>query len=514
MGETVQQQLVDALAAFSQCDTTSAEVVIERDDIVDTARSSLEDQCFRALRNTTSVLQERRIRSALRVVQNLERIGDAASHIAKHCIMRVSEGDEEMDVALDDLAEISIAGLRDAIRSFMESDLDLARSACEREPELDAIYIQRIEAIAQLIDKGATRGQRVLHELAVLKYLEKVCDFVLNIGETTVHSVTGTRLSYPQFEELRAMLPGDAATNGSYRHFWDGISGATVVEVDRADGKKLVYKEGSGQKIEDEFYRSIEWEGLAPGRTAHVIGISRGKGRNGILREFAEGSLLLDVLLSDTPPQKKEALMRNVTDVLCDIWTTTITPHPAPVDYIGQIRARLREMLRRHPHLERVAKEELGGSSGLYDLLTLLASRETWLQPPFSIWTHGDLNANNIVTDGSTSGVVFIDVHRSKYGDYLQDVAVLGTSAQRKFPKGKVAKGVRRANDVLYKVAEDFAEINGDTNHRVRLRLARARALITSARLELETDRAEALFVEGLGLLRKVGKALKIGTKD
>ncbi len=514
MGETVQQQLTDALAAFSRGDTTSAELVIERDDIVDIARSSLEERCFRALRETTTVLQERRIRSALRVIQNLERIGDAASHIAKHCLMRVSEGDEAIDVPLDDLTEISLAGLHEALESFMENDLELAQRACEREPELDAIYIRRIEEIAQLIDKGETRGRRVLHELAVLKYLEKVCDFVLNIGETTVHSVTGTRLSYPQFEELRSLLPGGGDTNGNYRHFWDGISGATVVEVGRPEGKRLVFKEGTGQKIEEEFYKSIEWEGIAPGRTAHVIGITRGKGRNGILREYAEGSLLLDVLLSDTPAQRKELLMRQVTDVLCDIWTTTITPHAAPIDYTSQIRARLREMFRRHPHLERVAKEELDDFGGLYDMLTLLAAREGWLQPPFAIWTHGDLNANNIVADGSSSGVVFIDVHRSKYGDYLQDVAVLATSAQRRFPKGKVAKGVRRANEVLFKAAEDFAETNHDVNYRVRLRLARARALITSARLELEPDRAESLFVEGLGLLRKVGKALKIGKKD
>jgi phosphate uptake regulator len=514
MGETVQQQLADALAAFASGDTSSAELVIERDDIVDISRSSLEERCFRALRETSTVLEERRVRSALRVIQNLERIGDAASHIAKHCLMRVNEGDEVIDVPLEDLAKIALAGLDEALGSFFESDLDLAQRACEREPELDAIYVRRIEEIGQLIDRGETRGRRVLHELAVLKYLEKVGDFVLNIGETTVHAMTGTRLSYPQFEELRELLPKDGESNGVYRHFWDGISGATVLEVGRHQGKRLVFKEGTGQKIEDEFHKSIEWEGIAPGHTAHIIGIARAKGRNGILREFAEGSLLLDVLLSDARAQTKEAAMRQVTEVLTNIWSTTIIPRPAQIDYTDQIRDRLRDVLRRHPHLERVAKEQLADFGGLYDTLSLLAARESWLRPPFSIWIHGDLNANNIVADLGTNSVVFIDVHRSKYGDYLQDVAVLATSALRKFPRGKIAKGVRRANEVLLQAAEDFAETNQDPYYKVRLRLARARALMTSTRLELEPERAERLFVEGLDLLRKVGRALKIGKKD
>jgi phosphate uptake regulator len=514
MGETVQQQLTDALAAFSGRDAQAAELVIERDGVVDSTRSALEDRCFELLREASTVLEERRMRCALRVVQNLERIGDAASHIAKHCMMRVSEGDTDLDVTFDDLSQIALSGVDEALRSFVENDLELAQRACEREPELDAIYIQRIEQIADVIDGGETRGRRVLHQLAVLKYLEKVCDFVLNIGETTVHSLTGTRLSYPQFAELRALLPSDGEMPSVYRHFWDGISGATVIEVGRPESKRLVFKEGKSAKIEEEFHKSIEWERVAPGHTAHVIGITKAKGRNGILREFAEGSLLLDVLLSDATPQLKEVVARQVTEALTDIWTTTITPHPAPIDYTSQIRARLRECLRRHPHLERVAKEELDDYGGLYDTLTALASREGWLRPPFSIWIHGDLNANNIVVDATSRSVIFIDVHRSQYGDYLQDVAVLLSSAARKFPKGKVAKGVHRANDVLLQAAEDFAETNQDKTFKERLRLARARALMTSARFEGEPEQAEYLFVEGMGLLKKVTKALKIGRKD
>jgi phosphate transport system regulatory protein PhoU len=514
MGHVVREQLTDALAAFACHDTRNAEVVIERDDIVDASRAALEERCFEMLRKASGALPERRARSALRVVQNLERIGDAASHIAKHCLLLASDGDERFPVAFDDLSEIALAGVDEGLRAFIEGDINLAQQACEREPQLDALYIQRIEQVADLIDQDEIRGRTVLHVLAVLKYLEKVCDFVLNIGETAVYSVTGTRLSYPQFMELQALLPGESALGvESYRHFWDGISGATVIEVGRPQGQRMVFKEGASEKIAQEFYKTLEWEGIAPEHTARVIGITRGKGRNGILREFAEGSLFVDVLLSDNYPEVKEVTMRQVTDVLADIWKTTITPRPPTIDYVEQIRSRLRDMLRRHPNLAKIAKDELDDFGGLYDTLSLLATREASLAPPFSIWIHGDLNANNIVVDRDSKSVVFIDVHRSRYGDYLQDVAVLATSAERRFPKGKAAKGVHRANELLLGVAEEFARTNGDTHYRMRLRLARARAYITSARLQQDGDLARRLFATGLEHLAKVARGLKVGRK-
>jgi hypothetical protein len=92
-------------------------------------------------------------------------------------------------------------------------------------------------------------------------------------------------------------------------------------------------------------------------------------------------------------------------------------------------------------------------------------------------------------------------------------VAVLATSTIRKFPKGKAAKGVSRANEILFEAAHEFAGINGDRNFKVRLRLARARALITSARLETDAERAQRLFVEGLELLEKVAKTLNVRRK-
>ena len=167
-------------------------------------------------------------------------------------------------------------------------------------------------------------------------------------------------------------------------------------------------------------------------------------------------------------------------------------------------------MLRRHPDLEALAKEELEKYGGIFGALDMLQKREGTLAPPFSVWVHGDLNANNAVFDSATRQVVFIDVHRSRYGDYAGDVGILLASSFRQFPKKKVARTLAVVNDVMIETITEFAHKNRDHGFDDRLKLARARALITSARLTDDADRAEALFAEGLKYLKKVMRKMRV----
>ena len=93
MSAKVKDQLTDALAAFESRDPSSADGVVERDDIVDNLYGAGEDHIFESLSSAQSNVSEtRRLRAGLRVLSNLERIGDAACHIAKHAIMMCAEG--------------------------------------------------------------------------------------------------------------------------------------------------------------------------------------------------------------------------------------------------------------------------------------------------------------------------------------------------------------------------------------------------------------------------------------
>jgi aminoglycoside phosphotransferase (APT) family kinase protein len=170
----------------------------------------------------------------------------------------------------------------------------------------------------------------------------------------------------------------------------------------------------------------------------------------------------------------------------------------------------MREIIRRHPDLEDLAKQELSKYGGMFGTLDVLQRKEEGLAPPFSVWVHGDLNINNVVYDLATRQVVFIDVHRSRYGDFAGDVGVLLTSSFRQFPKKKVARVIELVNDSMVERVAEWALKNHDAHFEDRLKLARARALITSARLTDDADRAERLFAEGLKFLKKAMRAMKL----
>jgi phosphate uptake regulator/aminoglycoside phosphotransferase (APT) family kinase protein len=512
MTATVKEQLHDALSAFDERDSSAADAVVERDDIVDNLYGATEERIFDSLRaGDSNVAEMRRFRAALRVLSNLERIGDAACHIAKHSIMMAAEPPPSMEFAIDELASLAVVALDEGVEGFVHQNLSLAKSACERERELDEIYVKKLQQIMAILDRGEGHARYLLHVLAVMKYLEKIADFTLNIGEAAFYLQTGTRLKYPQFKQLEQLL-AEADQSGAvvYRHFWDGISGAVVLEIDGSDGSRMLFKEGARKKIEQEIERVIEWEHVAPTHTPRLIGKAADKDRRAVLREFAEGSLLQDILLLQEDDEAKFAAMRAVWESLIDIWASTLVTRPPRLDYSQQIRTRMREILRRHPDLEELAKDELSKHGGIYGTLDVLQRREAALAPPFSVWAHGDLNANNVVYDPPTQQVVFIDVHRSRYGDYAADMGVLLTSTFRQFPRKKVARTINLVHDSFIEAVSQFATRNQDERFEDRLRLARARALITSARLTDDAERAEVLFSEGLKYLKKVMRKLQM----
>ncbi len=512
MTATVKEQMTDALASFHDRDLSEADGVVERDDVVDNLYGAIEERIFEAIGAAGGNISEsRRWRASLRVLSNLERIGDAAAHIAKHAIMLANEPPPSVDFSIDDLATVAIESFRQGVDAFLKQDLELAKSACELEREVDELYVRKLNQVMQLLDKGEGHARYLLHVMAAMKYLEKTADFALNIGEAAFFAVTGTRLKYPQFKQLETLL-NEADRSGAvvYRHFWDGISGAIVLEIDSADGHRYLFKEGTRQKIEDEISRGIEWETLAPLHAPRLIGKAQDKDRRAVLREFADGALLQDILMSPENDEAKFVATRAVTEALIDIWSSTLVARPPRIEYSQQIRTRLREVLRRHPDLEALAKEELEKYGGIFGALDILQKKEDTLAPPFSVWVHGDLNANNAVFDSATRQVVFIDVHRSRYGDYAGDVGILLASSFRQFPRKKVARTLAVVNDLMIESVTEFAHKNGDQGFDDRLKLARARALITSARLTDDADRAEVLFAEGLRYLKKVMRKIRV----
>lgn len=503
MGRLVYSQVESALECFRRRDLVRAEEIVERDDVVDNLNLSIEERCFElAATGRLSPEELRAVRSTVKVIGNLERVGDAGAHIAKRVRLMEMDGVKTGDFDTGDLERLALLSVKEALQSFLEKDVKLAHTACLREPELDIIYVDRMKALRGRLLTHPQEMPFLMHCNSVLKYLEKVADYTLNIGEQTIYLVTGRRLKFPQYQQLDRLL-ANAEVNGlEFSPYWDGVGGAVVAKVEGRQ-TRAIYKEGSRRKIQQEIDKLEAWRRIASQHAPRVLGFVTMKERQAILREFAEGKVLSELYLSDAPLETKLWATQRLIDAVELVWTTTLTAQAPRTDYVEQIRRRLPELFALHPELEKKALDPLGPHGlNLEQLLDRIEPLQPELTPPFSVWLHGDFNANNAVYQEETGEIKFVDVHRSQPGDYLQDIGVFLVSMERR-PElmGAARRDVEAVNFLMSQFARRFGEQHHDAVFERRLSLSLARAYITSGRVIVDGAMAETLMMRGISIL-------------
>jgi len=397
------------------------------------------------------------------------------------------------------LEALAVIGIDEAMRGFLGRDAAMARQACEREPELDAEYVAQLRPLEDAMRQDPAAAGAYLDVYVVMKYLEKIGDYALNIGEQALFVATGKRLKFAQLRSLD--LFGPMAGVSEFQRFWDGISGAVVARVGGDQDTQAVFKEGSERKIHEEADRLARWDRIAPGVTPAVFGTVGAESRMALLREFINGDVLSDMLLSpERSLERKLDLAQRLAALLGSIWDRTLTDEAPADDHVAQIEQRLDDVFALHPALRSLAEGGVDGGPPLRSLLEAARLVQAEVAPKRSVWVHGDLNVNNVVV--SAGGLRLIDVHRSHFGDHLQDVGVLLVSLER---APNVPPAIRaqlaQVAEIIAGAARAFAAAHEDERAEARLVLSRARSLITSARIVVDEEHATALFCQGLAAL-------------
>lgn len=508
MARLVLAQLRMPLACFHARDVDLAKDIIERGDVVDNLNVMIEEACFNLASIGPLTTRERRmLRSTAKVIANLERAGDAGTHIAKRVGIMQRDEVAPGNFRFDDIEQIAVTGLDGAIRAFLQRDLALARQACLRETEVDAYYVPRLKEIVNRMQKHPAEVPYLVSCLSVLKYLEKIADYTLNIGEQTIFLTTGRRLKFAQLQELEHLVGPVQIANVDFHPYWDGISGAIVARVD-GDEAPLIFKEGNRRKIQAEAEKREVWRGISGDLVPHVLDSVTIQDRQALLREFVEGTLLSDIYQESVPLNTKLGATRRLLATLEVVWASTITVQSPRLDYVSQILARLDDVYNLHAGLQDVARAGIAVRDATLDLDELIhrvKDVQSSLAPPFAVWLHGDLNANNIFYHAATGQIRFVDVYRSHLGDYLQDVGVFLVSMDRRpvLPRS-VREDVEVTNRAVVTFAARFGCQHDDVNFDRRLKLGLARACITSGRVIVDADTATRLFRRGMRLLGDV----------
>jgi phosphate uptake regulator len=517
MARLVQSQLMNAMTAFFQRDLALARRVTEKDDQIDNLLGLIEEKCFeRIAGDTAGSPRSRRLRGVFRVALNLEKLGDYAVNIAEQATHASRFGRRPLPFDLANPARVALDALDEVITSFTRASAEKAKHACRCEPELDRRYR---EALAEAFRRLAQPGQDpafIITNLFVSKFLERIGDSILNIGETTLFILSGERLKLHQYLHLEQMVsrvaPQVPEGDLSFSQIWGGISGARVGRLSLGPGGPLIWKEGAEKKIEDEIREMDEWNRLVPGLVPDVKARYEQDGRTSFLGQYVDGALLRDVYMLRPWPDKVR-ITRRLLETVRDAWLATAESERPRLDYVHQISDRLPELYAMHPELgalRRVETRVFGiPHPSLPELLERAAGLETHLAPPVSVRIHGDFNSNNILYDERHDEIHFIDVHRSGPGDYLQDIGVLLVSNLRNpIEDPRIVRELERLNGLIAEFAGEFARLIGDTHFETRLVLSQARSFLTSSRLVTDPAFARSIFLKGVRWLeRAVGLA-------
>lgn len=479
--------------------------VVSRDDYIDNLKNIVEDKCYSRIHGARGLSKRDidRIRGVQIISANLERIADYCVNIAGQMryLKDLSVLSRHKPGPLFDIIEDGLSRILE-VRS--RAEVAGALSICRAEFDLDSLYKDAFDALMEEMRLGRD-VQNGVTAIFIFRYLERIGDSLLNIGEALLFSVIGEKIKIEQFQALQQTLSktgfeGDLG-DIDFRSIWGTRSGCRIGRVspkaapaDVAQGG--IFKEGNLKKIRRERENLEFWARVSPGTGPRIFSYHEEGDSASMLVEFLPGCTWTEVVLTAAENVLEDAIFI-FEQTVGDIWRSTLEKGEAPLDAMGQLSERMAAVRHVHPDFFR-QHAHLGAAAilGTEELVARCREIEATLRAPMTVLLHGDFNANNIVFDQGAPRVHYVDLHRTRRGDFVQDVSVFLVSFFR-IPVFEPAMR-RRINHMIasfYDYAADFADDIGDAAWQARLALGLARSFATSTRFELNYDFAREMFL-------------------
>jgi len=192
MGSKAESMISDSIRSFVDRRATLAADVIERDDEIDRLELEIDDLCYEILALEQPVACDLRIlATALKIVKDLERIGDIAVNIAERVLELTQEPELKRLIDLQMMADAAQKILKESLDAFVDSDADLAEKIIFNDKLVDAMYEQVFRTMLTYMLEDQRSISRALKLIFIAKHLERVGDHSANIAEMVVFLVRG-----------------------------------------------------------------------------------------------------------------------------------------------------------------------------------------------------------------------------------------------------------------------------------------------------------------------------------
>ena len=178
--------------ALVERDYDLAKEVFAEDKVIDKMERDIEQSCLKILMMEHPVASDfREISAVLKMITDLERIGDQARDIAE---ITTQFGDEEYIkkvVHIPQMAVIVIQMVKDGVQAYINRDVELARSLDRTDDKVDELFNVVMSDLIALVKKNPENAEQAAMFIMINKYLERIGDHAVNIGEWVEYAITG-----------------------------------------------------------------------------------------------------------------------------------------------------------------------------------------------------------------------------------------------------------------------------------------------------------------------------------
>ena len=191
MGALCEEVITMASRALASGDTALAKKVAPLDAEVDQKERAIESMCLKLLLQQQPVARDlRQISAALKMITDMERIGDQAEDIAEIICFLDGRHIENGDLLIE-MAKSAIKMVNDSVDAYVKHDIMLAEKVIADDDTVDDYFDQVRGRLIERIAKDPSDGEYALDILMIAKYFERIGDHAVNIAEWVIFSVTG-----------------------------------------------------------------------------------------------------------------------------------------------------------------------------------------------------------------------------------------------------------------------------------------------------------------------------------
>ena len=191
MGNKIIDSIKMAIAALESSDPEKAKRIMEGDAEIDRLQKKIENICFNLLIQQQPVATDlRNVTAAMKMVTDMERIGDHAADISEITILMGQESRVDQFEHIAKMANETMIMLNHSIEAYVEKDAEKARRVIEHDNIVDALFDAAKKDVIQLILDDSGEGEEATDLLMIAKYFERIGDHATNIAEWVIFSLT------------------------------------------------------------------------------------------------------------------------------------------------------------------------------------------------------------------------------------------------------------------------------------------------------------------------------------